>query len=143
MISRFITIALTIVFCGFTIERELDIDKVKTEIFKKLKKRMTNDLWSIRQESDEINLTFIDTFFINTSISPIRNENGFFNKRDTLCIQIRFEDNWSHSKFDSIKIKNKEKLDPLKSKFLAHYDSLNWTGIKLNREMFLEKPFST
>ncbi len=142
MSTRFIIIALTILFCGLTPKNKSDIIEVRTDTFKKLRKRISNDSWNISQKSDEISLVFIDTFFVNTSISPIRNENGFFNKRDTISIQIRFEDNWSRIKFDSIKIKNKEKLEPLKNKFIAYYDSLNWIGIKLNQEMFLEKPFT-
>ncbi|MGN6647689.1 MAG: hypothetical protein ACTHJT_14300 [Cytophaga sp.] len=79
---------------------------------------------------------------MNTAISPLRNWNGSLNKSDTLSVKIRFEDNWNQVKFDSIKMRNRAILEPLENKFIAYYDSLQWSGIKLNKEMFLEKPYT-
>lgn len=116
------------------------IESVKRKIVKKITPEAEKYSWKINESATQIELSYIDTFFINTSISPIYNHNGYSNKLDTLYIQIRFEDNWSKEKVDSLKRIQKAILDPMIEKFIAHYDSLNWVGIKSNREMFLYQP---
>ncbi len=118
------------------------IIKVKSDLYSKLEKKVKTKSWHISQDKEQIHLMFIDTFFVNTSISPLRNWNGTFNRLDTLSVKIRFEDDWNQLRFDSIRMQNKEILEPLKNKFIAYYDSIQWSGIKLNKEMFLAKPYT-
>lgn len=117
-----------------------DIQSVKKRLVKKLTPDAVQYSWKLTEFDKEIKLSYIDTFFINTSISPIYNHNGYSNKLDTLYIHIRLEDNWPKEKVDSLKRIQKSILDPMIEKFIAHYDSLKWGGIKSNREMLLFQP---
>lgn len=117
-----------------------DIESVKKKLVKKITPKVEKYSWGIKESENQIQLRYIDTFFINTSISPIYNHNGYSNKLDTLYIQIRLEDNWSQEKVDSLKRIQKAILDPMIGKFIEHYDSLKWVGIKSNKEMFLYQP---
>jgi hypothetical protein len=117
-----------------------NIESVKTKLVKDLTPKVAHYSWTLKEFNNKIELSYIDTFFINTSISPLNNRNGFYNKLDTLFIQVRLEDNWSQKKVDSLKSIQKAMLDPMIKKFIAHYDSLKWVGIKSNREMFLYQP---
>lgn len=139
-ISLFILI--TFLFYAVQAQNSNSIAKVKSDLYRKLEKKAKTKSWHISQNAEGITLTFIDTFFVNTSISPIHNRNGICNRLDTLFVKIKFEDNWNQAKFDSIKTNNKEIMEPLKNKFIAHYDSLHWVGIKANKEMFLAQPYT-
>lgn len=138
---QIIVLILTFISC-FPAQCQNSLDSVKSNLSKQLRKRLPDNSWSIENRSDEILLHFSETFFINASISPIYNRNGIYNKRDTITITITLEDNWSLKKVDSIKQKNKMIIDPLKSRFIAHYDSLNWQYVKLSPKMFLEQPYA-
>lgn len=137
-----LTILFTFLFYAVQAQNSSSISKVKSDLYSKLEKKVKTKSWHISRDNEIIRLTFIDTFFVNTAISPLRNWNGSLNKSDTLSVKIRFEDNWNQVKFDSIKMRNRAILEPLKNKFIAYYDSLQWSGIKLNKEMFLEKPYT-
>ncbi|MBO9701805.1 MAG: hypothetical protein J7604_16480 [Sporocytophaga sp.] len=133
---------LILTFIGRTPSQcQSSIDSVKSELSKQLRKKLLDNSWRIENRSDEILLHFSETFFINASISPIYNRNGIYNKPDTITVRIKLEDNWSHGKVDSVKQKNKMIIEPLKHRFIAHYDSLEWKYVKLNPNMFLERPY--
>ncbi|WP_028978337.1 hypothetical protein [Sporocytophaga myxococcoides] len=118
------------------------IEVVKSNLTENLKNKLPDKSWSIENKSDEIVIRFSETFFINASISPVYNRNGIYNKPDTIKIRITLEDNWSQRKIDSIRQKNNMVIEPLKQRFIAHYDSLEWKYVKLNPNMFLERPYA-
>ncbi len=127
---------------SFPAHCQSSIESVKSDLTEKLKKKLADKSWSIETESDEILIRFSETFFINCSISPIYNRNGVYNKPDTITISIRLEENWSQRKVDSISQNNNMIIGPLKSRFISHYDSLNWRYVKLSHLMFLERPYA-
>ncbi len=138
----FLKIFILAIICSFPAQCQNSIEVVKSDLTEKLKKRLPDKSWSIETESDEIFIRFSETFFINTSISPIYNRNGIYNKPDTIALGIKLEENWSQRKVDSIRQNNNMILEPLKYKFISHYDSLNWKNVKLNPYMFLERPYA-
>lgn len=119
-----------------------DIKSVKTKLVADLKPKAAQYSWKLSETKKQIELNYIDTFYINTSISPLNNRNGILNELDTIYIKIRLEDDWTQHKYDSIKYIQKSILDSLSKKFIAHYDSLEWIGIKLNKYMFSENRYS-
>ncbi|MCR6642694.1 MAG: hypothetical protein NVV82_27835 [Sporocytophaga sp.] len=127
---------------NFPAQSQSSIEVVKSNLTEKLKKKLVDKSWSIKTESDEILIRFFETFFINTSISPINNRNGIYNKPDTITIRIKLKENWSQRKVDSIRQNNKMIIEPLKYRFISHYDSLNWRYVKLSHLMFLERPYA-
>ncbi|HSY62466.1 MAG TPA: hypothetical protein VK796_11340 [Cytophaga sp.] len=117
-----------------------NIESVKRKLIKDLIPKVSKYSWVLTESDNQIQLRYIDTFFINTSISPLRYYNGISNKLDTLYIKMRLEENWNENKIDSLKIFQKSILDPMIERFIAYYDSVNWVGIKSNKEMFLYQP---
>jgi hypothetical protein len=127
---------------SFPAQCQSSIEVVKSDLTEKLKKKLIDKSWSIKTESDEILIRFSETFFINTSISPINNRNGIYNKPDTITIRIKLKENWSQRKVDSIRQNNNIIIEPLKSRFISYYESLNWKYVKLSHDMFLERPYA-
>ena len=117
-----------------------DIKSVQKKLVTDLTPKASQCSWLLTEFDNQIQLRYIDTFFINTSISPLRYYNGISNRIDTLYIKICLEENWNQKKVDSLKMFQKSILDPIIEKFITHYDSLKWSGIKSNREMFLYQP---
>jgi hypothetical protein len=117
-----------------------NIESVKRKLIKDLTPKASKYSWMLTESDNQIQLRYIDTFFINTSISPLRYYNGISNKLDTLYIKIRLEENWNQKNIDSLKMFQKSILDPMIERFIAHYDSINWVGVKSNKEIFLYQP---
>jgi hypothetical protein len=118
------------------------IEKVKDNLVTKIKGMIIDSSWTIKESPDLIELTYIDTFFINSVLGPLNNTNGWHNKLDTLFIKIMFEEKWSQRKLNGLRRKQEKTLEPLIEKYIAHYDSLKWRNIKSNKEIFLTRPVS-
>lgn len=118
------------------------IESVRKKLVTDLNPKAKKHGWKLQQSSNRIDLMFTDTFFVNTSISPLNNTNGWSNKLDTLYLRIYIEDNWTQKRYDSICFAQRALIDPLIAKYIAHYDSTNWVdAIKTNKELFLADPY--
>jgi hypothetical protein len=137
-----ILIFICIIICQLEAQSQTSIDVVKDKLALELKNAIKDSAWTIEVSKNVIELKFIEIFFENTSISPINNRTGFYNKLDTLYIRIRFEENWSTSRMDSLARNNRAVLEPLIKKYITFYDSLKWKNMKSSRGLFMEKPYT-
>ena len=116
------------------------IEKVKDKLIAKIKEKIIDHSWTLEVSRDLIELQYIDTFFINSTLGPLNNTRGWHNKQDTLYITIKLVENWSQEKYNSIKREQEKVLAPLIEKYMDYYDSLNWKNIKSNKDIFLTRP---
>ena len=136
----FLTVLLLVSGNGFC---QSKIDSLITSIENTLTSTLNNSSYQIETNKTSVIISIIDTFFLNTYISPLRNRGGISNKYDTLSTIIRFESHWTVDKYDSIQKEQLKIITPLINKSIEYRDSTNWGSIKTNKYLFSECPYSS
>lgn len=130
MLSKRFSLLIILAFSFFSIGQESAIKICNEKLIELNTTEQGN--WS---RLNDTTLTWVhsDTFRIINRISAIRGAAQL----DSLTITLRFADGWNKDRIETTKKNNAAIIEPLSTKFLAALDSMEWEGIKLNRQMFL------
>ncbi|MCH2234532.1 MAG: hypothetical protein MK078_09790 [Crocinitomicaceae bacterium] len=109
-------------------------DSAKEVCASKLKElqKSKDGLWRFDSDTSLI-WVYRDTFTTMNRTSAIRRRA----QADSIVITLKFQDNWSADKMEKTSVKNTAIIDPLSEKFIAALDSMNWEGLKLDKQTFL------
>ena len=109
-------------------------DSAKEVCASKLKElqKSKDGLWRFDSDTSLI-WVYRDTFTTMNRTSAIRRRA----QADSIVITLKFQDNWNADKMEKTSVKNTAIIDPLSEKFIAALDSMNWEGLKLDKQTFL------
>lgn len=106
----------------------------------KLRKIELQPTWSIVEDSNRLVFVLTDTMALcQYDISPLR----YFDDTLTLStfkFELSFEEKWTKKRLKRTTKKNQELIQIIQKRIIAYGDSLNWSGVKTNKQWVLENP---